>query len=71
MSSTAWRAVVTSPGSLAIVGIAPEVEKQLQRFAEAGVTELWPTVFPVGGDADGSLRGTRSLLAELSTRFSF
>jgi len=30
------------------------------------VTELWPIVFPVGNDAVGSRRRTRTLLAELA-----
>lgn len=59
---------VTSPGALAVVGTEPEVEKQLRRYAEAGATELWPTVFSVGDDATASIRQTRSLLAELATK---
>lgn len=57
---------VASPGALAIVGTEPEVEKQLRRYAEVGATELWPTVFPVGDDAEVSMRRTRALLAELT-----
>jgi F420-dependent oxidoreductase-like protein len=57
---------VTSPGRLAVVGSESEVDKQLRRFADAGATELWPTVFPVGEDADASVRRTRALLADLA-----
>jgi Luciferase-like monooxygenase. len=56
---------VTSPGELAVMGPESEVEKQLRRFADAGATELWPTVFPVGDDAEGSVRRSRALLAAL------
>ncbi|AFM20118.1 F420-dependent oxidoreductase, MSMEG_4879 family (plasmid) [Mycolicibacterium chubuense NBB4] len=57
---------VASPGALAVVGTESEVEKQLRRYADVGATELWPTVFAVGGDADASVRRTRALLAELA-----
>jgi F420-dependent oxidoreductase-like protein len=56
---------VTSPGEIAVVGSESEVDKQLRRFADAGVTELWPTVFPVGADADASVRRTRALLLDV------
>jgi len=57
---------VASPGALAIVGTESEVEKQLRRYADVGATELWPTVFPVGDDAEASVRRTHALLAQLS-----
>jgi len=56
---------VMSPGALAVVGNESEVEKQLRRYADLGVTELWPTVFTVGDDAEASERRTRALLADL------
>ncbi|KWW97256.1 luciferase [Carbonactinospora thermoautotrophica] len=58
---------VTSVAELAIIGTEEEVEKQLRRYADAGVTELWPAVFPVGDDAGASTRRTRALLARLAT----
>ncbi len=57
---------VTSAGALAVVGTEPEVDKQLRRYADIGVTELWPTVFPVG-DPQASVRRTRALLASLTS----
>jgi hypothetical protein len=48
------------------VGTESEVEKQLRRYAEVGATELWPTVFPVGGDALASVKRTWALLAHLA-----
>ncbi len=57
---------VTSAGALAVVGTEEEVHKQLRRYADLGVTELWPAVFPVGEDAEASTRRTRALLAKLA-----
>jgi 5,10-methylenetetrahydromethanopterin reductase len=60
---------VSSPGALAITGTEAEIEKQLERLADLGVTELWPTVFPVGDDPDASRQATRALLARLAAAF--
>jgi 5,10-methylenetetrahydromethanopterin reductase len=57
---------VVSPGALAVVGTESEVEKQLHVYAEAGATELWPTVFAVGDDPAASVKRTRAALAELA-----
>jgi len=57
---------VPSPGSLAITGTEAEVETQLRLLSEAGVTELWPIIIPVGDDPEGSRRTTRTLLAGLA-----
>lgn len=56
---------VSSIGELAVVGTEDEVRKQLQRYADVGVTELWPAVYPVGDDEDASVRRTRALLGSL------
>lgn len=56
---------VTSVGALAVAGTEAEVDKQLRRYADIGVTELWPVVFPVG-DKEASVQRTRALLASLS-----
>ncbi len=56
-----------SPGALAITGTGSEIEKQLRRLADAGVTELWPIIFPVGEDPGRSRRETRALLHNLAT----
>jgi 5,10-methylenetetrahydromethanopterin reductase len=57
---------VATPGALAVVGDEAAVERGLRRFRDAGATELWPTVFPVGPDADASIRRTRALLSDLA-----
>ena len=57
---------VPSPGGVAIVGDEAAIEDQVKGLSDLGVTELWPIVFPVGNDAVGSRRRTRTLLAELA-----
>jgi 5,10-methylenetetrahydromethanopterin reductase len=56
---------VRSVGDMAVVGTEADVEKLLRRYADAGVTELWPAVYPVGDDDAASVRRTRALLAGL------
>jgi 5,10-methylenetetrahydromethanopterin reductase len=56
---------VATVGALAVVGTESEVDKQLRRYADLGVTELWPAVFSVGNSQD-SVGRTRALLASLS-----
>jgi F420-dependent oxidoreductase-like protein len=55
-----------TPGSLAITGTEAGIEAQLRRLAGLGVTEFWPIIFPVGGDAAGSRSRTRELLTALA-----
>ncbi|MFC4941906.1 TIGR03564 family F420-dependent LLM class oxidoreductase [Pseudonocardia sp. GCM10023141] len=57
---------VSAVGELAIIGDESTVEQQLRRYADAGVTELWPVVFPAGDDPAASRARTRSLLAKLA-----
>jgi F420-dependent oxidoreductase-like protein len=56
---------VGSVADLTAVGTESEVEKQLRRYADAGATELWPVVFPVG-DAEVSMRRSTQFLAGLA-----
>lgn len=56
-----------SPGVLAVTGDEAAIEKQLGRLADAGVTELWPIIFPVGDDPGRSRRETRAFLRALVT----
>jgi 5,10-methylenetetrahydromethanopterin reductase len=56
-----------SPGALAVTGDEAAIEKQLGRLADAGVTELWPIIFPVGDDPGRSRRETRAFLRALAT----
>ena len=57
---------VTAPGDLALVGSESTVERQVRGYADAGATELWPVVFPVGPNPEASLRRTRELLQTLA-----
>jgi len=52
------------PGDVAIVGDERAVGEQLDRLAEAGVTDFLAAPFPVGGDAEASVARTRALLIE-------
>jgi len=56
---------VESVAELALVGGESDLERELVGYAEAGVIELWPAVFPVGADAKASLDRTRAFLAQL------
>jgi F420-dependent oxidoreductase-like protein len=58
---------VSTPGGVAIAGTEADLEEQIRRLSDLGVTELWPIIFGVGDDAAGSRRRTRALLAELAT----
>ena len=50
----------------AIVGDEAAVTRQLQDLVDAGATDVWAGVFPVGSDPTASLRRTTDLLAALS-----
>jgi len=57
-----------SPADAAIVGNEASVRRQLQALLDAGATDVWAGVFPVGEDRDGraaSVRRTTELLKEL------
>ena len=45
----------------------PRSRPQLQGLLDAGATDIWAAIFPVGDDASGSRRRTRALLQELAT----
>lgn len=49
----------------AIVGNEGSVKAQLQSLVDAGATDIWAAIFPVGDDRAGSLSRTRDLLREL------
>lgn len=57
---------VDGPAQAAIVGDEAAVASQLQGLVDAGVTDIWASIFPVGDDASGSRRRTRALLQELA-----
>ena len=55
----------TSPADAAIVGNEQSVRRQLQSLLDAGATDIWAAVFPVGDDRAASKRRTTDLLREL------
>jgi 5,10-methylenetetrahydromethanopterin reductase len=54
------------PADVAIVGDESAVGEQLERLADAGVTDFLAAIFPVGGDAAASIARTRELLVKLA-----
>jgi len=59
----------TSPADVAMVGNEASVRAQLRRLLEAGATDVWAAIFPVGADRAermASLRRTTELLSELA-----
>ncbi|MAZ60076.1 MAG: LLM class F420-dependent oxidoreductase [Chloroflexi bacterium] len=56
---------VDGPADVAVIGNEKEVEEQLTRFADAGVTDFLASVYPVGDDSEVSSRRTRDLLSSL------
>jgi F420-dependent oxidoreductase-like protein len=56
---------VTTVADMAVVGTKATVRRQLQDLVDAGATDVWPVILPVGGDPAGSMRRTREALAEM------
>ena len=54
-----------SPAAAAIVGDEAAVARQLQGLLDAGATDIWAAVFPVGGDRRASIGRTKDLLRSL------
>jgi F420-dependent oxidoreductase-like protein len=54
------------PGDAAIIGDEASVRSQLQALLDAGGTDVWAAVFPVGGDRRASRARTRALLQDLA-----
>jgi F420-dependent oxidoreductase-like protein len=54
-----------TPADAAIVGNEVAVRAQLQSLLDAGATDIWAAVFPVGEDRAGSRQRTVDLLKEL------
>jgi F420-dependent oxidoreductase-like protein len=53
------------PADAAIVGDEASVSAQLEALFDAGATDVWAAIFPVGDDRSASRRRTRDLLAGL------
>jgi F420-dependent oxidoreductase-like protein len=54
------------PGDAAIVGDETSVAAQIEAMLDAGATDMWAAIFPVGDDREGSRRRTRALLRDLA-----
>jgi F420-dependent oxidoreductase-like protein len=52
-------------GDIAIVGTEQAVAAQIRSIADAGASDVWAGIFPVGDDPTASLRRTTDLLATL------
>jgi F420-dependent oxidoreductase-like protein len=57
---------VSGAAEAAIVGDNTSVRSQLQSILDAGATDIWAGVFPVGDDQAGSIRRTYEALAEMT-----
>lgn len=57
----------SDPADIAIVGSEESVRSQLQGLLDAGATDIWAAIVPVGSDARASMRRSRDLLRELVT----
>lgn len=54
------------PGDAAIVGDEASVTAQLQGLLDAGGTDIWAAIFPIGADRRASRDRTRALLQDLA-----
>jgi len=54
------------PGDAAIVGDEAAVRAGIQALFDAGATDVWAAVFPVGADRKGSRQRTTALLSQLA-----
>jgi alkanesulfonate monooxygenase SsuD/methylene tetrahydromethanopterin reductase-like flavin-dependent oxidoreductase (luciferase family) len=57
---------VADAADAAIVGSPSMVRESITALFEAGATDLWAGIFPVGPDADASIRRTYDVLAEMA-----
>jgi F420-dependent oxidoreductase-like protein len=55
-----------NPVDAAIIGNEKSVEKQLRALIDAGATDIWAAIFPIGPDPKTSLRRTTDLLRTLT-----
>jgi F420-dependent oxidoreductase-like protein len=54
------------PAEASIVGDEAAVAAQIEAMFDAGATDMWAAIFPVGDDREGSRRRTRTLLQDLA-----
>jgi alkanesulfonate monooxygenase SsuD/methylene tetrahydromethanopterin reductase-like flavin-dependent oxidoreductase (luciferase family) len=57
---------VADAADAAIVGTPEMVRKGISALFEAGATDVWAGIFPVGSDPDASIRRTYDVLAEFA-----
>jgi alkanesulfonate monooxygenase SsuD/methylene tetrahydromethanopterin reductase-like flavin-dependent oxidoreductase (luciferase family) len=57
-----------APGDVAVAGDEREVETQIERLRDAGVTDFHAALFPFGPDPKASVERTWNVLAELARR---
>ena len=62
------RGGAAGPADAVVVGDEDSVARQLQGLLDAGATDLWTDVFPVGEDRNGSRARTMALLTDLASR---
>ncbi|MGW0044210.1 TIGR03564 family F420-dependent LLM class oxidoreductase [Rhodococcus sp. NPDC003348] len=55
----------SNPADVAIFGSEDSVRTQLQGLLDAGATDIWAAIFPVGADPRASVRRTTDLLKDL------
>ncbi|MGW0172660.1 TIGR03564 family F420-dependent LLM class oxidoreductase [Rhodococcus sp. NPDC003322] len=55
----------SNPADVAIFGSEESVRTQLQGLLDAGATDIWAAIFPVGADPRASVRRTTELLKDL------
>ena len=60
------RGAAEDPADAAIVGDEAAVTAQIEAMFEAGATDMWASIFPVGDDREGSRTRTRKLLQALA-----
>ncbi len=58
----------SNPGDIAVTGPEEAVERQIRAFAAAGATDFIASIYPVGDDAQASIRRTREFLKGLLGR---
>lgn len=56
----------STPADIAVVGDEESVRRQLRGLLDAGATDIWAAIVPVGDDPRASIRRTRTLLSALT-----
>jgi F420-dependent oxidoreductase-like protein len=59
---------VPGPADAALIGDEASVTAQIRAILDAGATDMWAAIFPIGDDRDASRSRTRALLADLASQ---